>query len=75
MLPAVVGICCAIWLVSGVTMFVLGLFRIRNAKRQADHYSTERDMHNGSNLVAGAIIALMLGPVGLVFYFVDKGRS
>ena len=73
MLLIVLEVFCAIWLASGITVFVLGLLRRRSAKRRG--MSTKRDVHDGSNVVAGAIIALMLGPVGLAFFFLDRRRS
>ena len=64
MLPTVIGVSCAIWLFSALTTFLYGLYRSSGTYPNDE---IERDVYDGSGIVAGAIAALMLGPIGIVF--------
>jgi len=71
MLPLVLGITCFIWLLSAVVLLVVGIYR---SKSQPDD-KIERYVHDGSGLIAGMIVAILLGPIGIIFWAIDKWRE
>ena len=73
MLPVIVGLFCTVWLVCGVVVIAIGL---RDRRKWKEHNpDNERDVHDGSSVVTGGLIALILGPIGLTFYCIDWWRS
>lgn len=71
MLPIVIGIVCGIWFVSGVATFAYGLYQSMSIPNDG----VENDVHDGSSLVTGAVIAIMLGPIGIAFLVIDHWRE
>ena len=75
-LVTLLAISCGVWLFSAIATFALCLRDSQNWKRHSLEVQQEDDkdapVHDGSSLVTGAVIALFLGPIGLVFYALDR---
>lgn len=73
MLPIIVGLICLMWLICAVVVYIIGY---SGQKRWQGHTSdVDKDVHDGSSLLTGGLIALILGPVGLIFLFIDWLKS
>ncbi len=73
MLPVIIGWCCSAWLLCGIVVLAIGLGDSRKWRKHNPEY--QRDVHEGSNVVTGGLIALILGPIGLLFYCIDWWRK
>lgn len=73
MFKLVVGLFCLLWILCGMVVFFIGFWR-RTASRRKDGV-VEKDVHDGSSIITGAVIALALGPISLMFALIDWWKN
>lgn len=72
MAPIIIGVVCFLWLLCALVLLGINISEQKKWNRKINHEDIERDVHDGSNLITGAVIALVLGPIGLVFYAMER---